>query len=81
MKWVTLKLLYLLTQTGTTWDDLKVNLTEVSRQAVSESAVDIGNSFTYELILDLPIIAKADMLNMTAEFFAVNTVTGSYSDI
>ena len=56
-----------------------MNFTEVSRQAVSESAVDIGNSFTYELILDLPIIDQANVLDITAEFFAVNTATGNYN--
>jgi hypothetical protein len=61
---------------GTSLDAMTVNLTEVSRQAVSSSAVDIGNSFTYNLIVDLPAIAANASLDIGAEFFAVNTVTG-----
>jgi hypothetical protein len=55
---------------------MTVNLTEVSRQAVSTTAVDIGNSFTYQLTLDLPGITVSNSFDVTAEFFAVNTGTG-----
>jgi hypothetical protein len=61
---------------GTSLDAMSVNLTEVSRQAVSSSAVDIGNSFTYNLIIDLPAITANNSLDLSAEFFAVNTATG-----
>jgi hypothetical protein len=57
-------------------DAMTVNLTEVSRQAVSTTAVDIGNSFTYQLTLDLPGITVSNSFDVTAEFFAVNTGTG-----
>jgi hypothetical protein len=51
-------------------------VTEVARQAVAETAVDIGNSFTYNVTLDLPIIDAADGIDLTAQFFAVSTSTG-----
>jgi len=63
-------------QTGTTLDSMMVNISEVARQAVSDSAVDIGNSFTYEVLIDLPAVA-ASGINLTAEFFSVSATTGN----
>lgn len=57
-------------------DNMTVNMTEVARQAVSDTAVDIGDSFTYQIIADLPAIAANSGLNVTIEIFAVNTITG-----
>ena len=63
-------------QLGTTLDSMTVNISEVARQAVSDVAVDIGNSFTYQVVVDLPSVAAASSLNATAEFFSVSATTG-----
>ena len=55
---------------------MTVNISEVARQAVSDVAVDIGNSFTYQVVVDLPSVAAASSLNATAEFFSVSATTG-----
>ena len=55
---------------------MTVNISEVARQAVSDTAVDIGNSFTYQVVVDLPAVAAASGLNASVEFFSVSPTTG-----
>ena len=61
---------------GASVDAITVNLTEVSRQAISENAVDIGNSFNYQLVIDLPAIDVANSTDFSVEFFATSQITG-----
>ncbi len=63
---------------GTSVDAITVNLTTVSQQAVSENAVDIGNSFTYQLVIDLPAIDAANSTDFSLEFFAFSPLTGKF---
>jgi hypothetical protein len=61
---------------GTSADVLSVNMTEVSRQAVSTNAVDIGDSFNFQIVIDLPAIDAINSTDLTAEFFATSPLTG-----
>jgi hypothetical protein len=63
---------------GTSVDAITVTLTTVSQQAVSENAVDIGNSFTYQLVIDLPAIDAAYSTDFSIEFFAFSPLTGKF---
>ena len=62
---------------GTSVDAITINLTELSRQAISENAVDIGNSFTYQLVIDLPAIDAVNSTDFSVEFFATSSLTGN----
>ena len=53
-----------------------MNFTEVSQTAASVNSVDIGDSFVYNVVFDLPSISVDNSTDLNAEFFAVSSTTG-----
>ena len=64
---------------GSSLDATIVTLTKMPGKTYSESAMDIGNSFTYQLIVDLPAIAVQNSTDITSELFAITPQTGLFS--
>ena len=54
--------LFLILQLGTGYDNTTVRLREVASQTISGSRVDVGDTFTFELAVDLAhVINPADL--------------------
>ena len=57
-------------------DAIDVTMTEVASQSHGVSSVDIGDSFTYELVIDLSGIAVGDKADLVVEIFAMDQNNG-----
>ena len=57
-------------------DAIDVTMTEVASQSHGVSSVDIGDSFTYELVIDLSGIAVGDKADLVIEIFAMDQNNG-----
>ncbi len=61
---------------GTTLDDIVVTMTEIASQTRGPTVVDIGDSFTYELVIDLSGIAIGQKSDLAIEIFAMDATNG-----
>ena len=57
-------------------DAIDVTMTEVASQSHGVSSVDIGDSFTYEIVIDLSGIAVGDKADLVIEIFAMDQNNG-----
>lgn len=57
-------------------DAIVVAMTELASQSHGVSSVDIGDSFTYELEIDLSGIAVGDKADLVIEIFAMDQNNG-----
>ena len=57
-------------------DNIVVTMSEVASQSHGVSSVDIGDSFTYELVIDLSGIAVGEKADLAIEIFAMDQNNG-----
>ena len=57
-------------------DSINVSMTEVASQSHGVNQVDIGDSFTYELVIDLSGIPVGEKADMVIEIFAMDQNNG-----
>ena len=57
-------------------DNIDVTMTEVASQSHGVSSVDIGDSFTYELAIDLSGIHVGEKADLVIEIFAMDENNG-----
>ena len=55
-----------------------MNLTEVASQAIAADQADIGDSWTFELTLDLPGVAAEDSKDLRVEIFGLDPTGGVF---
>ena len=54
-------------------------MTEIASQTISPTEVDIGDSFTFRVTLDLPAIPAAAKADLTFELFGLDPADGEFS--
>lgn len=57
-------------------DATNFTLVEVASQTISSSMVDVGDSFTFEVVVDLPGIIVANKSDMVIEIFGLDADSG-----
>ncbi len=53
-------------------EDSLFNMTEVASQTIAADQADIGDSWTFDIVLDLPGIAIVDKSDITVELFGLD---------
>ena len=55
-------------------NDVVFTMTETASQSLGSGNADIGDSFTYNVVVDLPHLSEAT--DITMEIFAIDPTTG-----
>ena len=55
-----------------------MNLTEVASQAIAADQAGIGDSWTFELMIDLPGVAVEDYKDLKVEIFGLDPTAGVF---
>ena len=56
---------------------MKFSMAEVASQAISSTQVDIGDSFTFEVEMDIPGISIEDKSDLKVEVFGIDPAKGN----
>ena len=55
-----------------------LNLTEVASEAIAADLADVGDSWTFELTIDLPGVAVEDNRDLKVELFGLDAAKGVF---
>jgi hypothetical protein len=61
---------------GDSMDDIIINMNEVASETVAADEADMGDSWTFELVIDLPKITLEDKSDIKVELFGLDPDTG-----
>lgn len=61
---------------GDSMDDIIINMNEVASETVAADEADMGDSWTFELVIDLPKISLEDKSDIKVELFGLDPDTG-----
>ena len=57
---------------GASIEDYMFSLTEVASQTIAADQAEFGDSWTFELVIDLPILDTSDMTDIKIELFGLD---------